>query len=117
MLQKRRKQIQKGDARLRTHFPDESLRALLVLAETVYDGIARETLLQKWNICFRVNLKWRRDHADEQLAAPVVNLLLHLSNYCAGKRNACLKNFIPIPGIQNSRHSGHARCHSQLTEE
>src|SRR5437868_1529018 len=117
MFQKCREQIQKGNARLRTHFPNEPLRALLVLSETIYDGIARETLLQKRHICFRINLKWRWDHADEQLPAPVVNLLLHLSNYCASQRNACLQNVIPIPGIQNSRHSGDARCHSQLTEE
>jgi hypothetical protein len=45
MFQKCREQIKKGDVRLRTHFPDESLRALLVLAETLYDEIARETLL------------------------------------------------------------------------
>src|SRR5580765_2157760 len=72
------RQVLKWDVRFNTHLPDETLRSKYVGLEPVDDAVTGKAVSQERNVGFRIDLKRRRNHADDQLTPMFPNLLPHL---------------------------------------
>src|SRR5215471_21567115 len=73
MLSQDRRQILKGNARLKTHLPYQALGPEYVGLKALHIDVERKTVLQQRYVSFRVDLERRRNHAYDQLTAVLAN--------------------------------------------